>query len=301
MGDFLKDTPSLRELRLVDDRWNSFNFPLPLLNRLELSTAISIATFLDVLNNFPVLSHFSYNLVEPNTYGVDSSVAPAFPCLVSLVGSTAALCFVTLPGLREIELPSYSNPDHVTQFLARSSCTIDRLTLSMEECGVDGNGERLRIWLKAFPSLLVLHLREYMNIDVFINCLDSNSLMPRLSEITIEPCISDWNIDKGYDDALVSLLCRRTHPHRSFKLRKFHMLFDIDWYEGDEAESRLWAPGGLAESALNDLIADGLDFLRRIKSVDRGITLTWPPAYVGESPQFMTPHMGYGRLCLPQI
>ncbi|KAJ7236198.1 hypothetical protein C8J57DRAFT_1728343 [Mycena rebaudengoi] len=254
MGDFLKDTPSLRELCLVDDNWTSFNFPLPLLSRLELWTIISIATFLDVLNNFPALSHFKYNLWEPDTDEVDRSMVPVFPRLASLAGSTRALGFITLPGLRELELSSSEEPDHVPQFLARSSCTVDRLTLSFEEW--DDDVDVLRIWLTVFPSLSVLHIREYEKLDIVLDCLDSESLAPRLSEITIDFTVTSSDIVNNYDDTLVAFLRRRTDPHRSFKLRKFHILCCLANYD-----------------------SYGLDFLLQIESYCAG-TRTWSPAYI---------------------
>ncbi|KAJ7236225.1 hypothetical protein C8J57DRAFT_138292 [Mycena rebaudengoi] len=283
IGDFLKDTPSLRELCLGDKNWTSFNFPLPLLNRLQISAEISITTFLDMLNNFPVLSRFKYNLREPDTNGVDGSMALVFPHLSSLAGSTTALCFITLPGLRELELEpelephSSEEPDYVRQFLARSSCTVDRFTLSFK-----GYVDELRIWLTVFPSLSVLHIKDCDRLVIVLDCLDSESLAPRLSEITIDFTI---NFDNDYDDTLVALLRRRTNPRRSFKLRKFHMLCSL--YRGGDAdhESHVWTPGDLAESALNDMIADGLDFLLRIESNGVG-TRTWPPAYIDPLPFF---------------
>ncbi|KAJ7236208.1 hypothetical protein C8J57DRAFT_138139 [Mycena rebaudengoi] len=276
MGDFLKDTPSLRELCIDNDNnWTSFNFPLPLLNRLELSIAISIDTFLDVLNNFPVLSHFKYNLWEPDTDEVDGSMVPVFPHLSSLVGSATALCFIILPGLRELELTRCSHQYHVQQFLARSSCTVERLTVNLRGYGKgDDDREHLCIWLKAFPSLSVLHIGAYDSLDITLDCLDSGSLAPRLSEITIDSRITSSNINNDYDDALVSLLRRRTNPRRPFKLRKFHILFSFDL---DEDYERY--PGDFAESALNDMSADGLDFLLRYKS-DLCGTWTWPHAYI---------------------
>ncbi|KAJ7236159.1 hypothetical protein C8J57DRAFT_1728313 [Mycena rebaudengoi] len=283
IGDFLKNTPSLRELRLVGTKGTSVNFPLPLLNRLEISAEISITTFLDVLNNFPVLSHFKYSLREPDTDGVDRSMAPVFPRLSSLAGEAAALCFVTLPSLRELELSSFSEPDHVQQFLARSSCTVDRLTLFLGSFGVDEEKDEQReeflIWLKTFPSLSVLHIRECIDVDVLIECLDSKSLAPRLSEITINSMIRPSNMDNNYDNTLVALLRRRTNPRRSFKLRKFHMRFSLIHGGDADYESRVWTPGDLAESALSDIIADGLDFLLQIESSHAG-TLTWPSTYI---------------------
>ncbi|KAJ7236228.1 hypothetical protein C8J57DRAFT_1530326 [Mycena rebaudengoi] len=52
-------------------------------------------------------------------------------------------------------------------------------------------------------------------------------------------------------------------------------------YRGGDAdhERRVWTPGDLAESALNDMIADGLDFLLQIESYRAG-TRTWSPAYI---------------------
>ncbi|KAJ7236192.1 hypothetical protein C8J57DRAFT_1194449, partial [Mycena rebaudengoi] len=133
IGDFIKNAPSLRELRWFGQPGTEgtlFNFSLPLLNRLEISTIISITTFLDALNNFPLLSHFKCSLRGPDTNGVDGSMLPVFPHLSSLAGSTVALCFVTLPSLRELELPSFSKIDHVQPFLTRSSCTVNRFVLT---------------------------------------------------------------------------------------------------------------------------------------------------------------------------
>ncbi|KAJ7236226.1 hypothetical protein C8J57DRAFT_138311 [Mycena rebaudengoi] len=274
IGDFIKNTPTLWELRLTDfTKTTSLNFPLPLLNRLEISASISLTTFLGMLNNFPVLSHFKYNLCGPNTNGVDGSILPVFPRLSSLAGSTRALGFITLPGLRELELHSSEEPDHVPQFLARSSCTVDRLTLSFEEWD---DKDVLRIWLTVFPSLSVLHIRNYDNLNIALDCLDLGSLAPRLSEITIDSHITSSDIVNNYDDTLVAFVRRGTDPHRSFKLRKFHMRFSF-FYRNHE--SRVWTPGDIAESALNDMIADGLDFLLQIES-NRAGPWTWPPAYI---------------------
>ncbi|KAJ7236229.1 hypothetical protein C8J57DRAFT_138333, partial [Mycena rebaudengoi] len=286
IGDVLNDTPSLRELRLTGilTHWTSFNFPLPLLNRLEIAAEISITTFLDVLNNFPLLSHFKYNLREPDTNGVDRSMAPVFPHLSSLAGEAAALCFVTLPGLRELKLPSFSELDHIQQFLTRSSCAVERLVLNWEGFDEDVDGEQFRLWLTAFPSLSVLRIKEYINANILIECLDldSGSLAPHLSEITIDSTIRAPTINYDYGP-LVSLLRSRTSPHRSIKLRKFHMVL-CEVHEYDPAyvyKPHLLTPSGLSESALNDLIADGLDLFLEIQSLDLDDDLhilRWPPA-----------------------
>jgi hypothetical protein len=262
-----------------------FNFSLPLLNRLEISAIISITTFLDALNNFPLLSHFKYSLSGPDTNGVDGSMLPVFPHLSSLAGSTVALCFVTLPSLRELQLPSFSKIDHVQQFLTRSSCTVGRFVLTWEGPDEDVDGERLRLWLTAFPSLSVLCIEKYINVDILIDCLDLNSesLAPHLSEITIASTVHARTINYDYGP-LVSLLRSRTSPHRSVKLRKFHMVLNNDWYKGVPPyvyEPHLWTPSGLSESALNDLIADGLDLFLEIRSFGpKDLIVRWPPAYI---------------------
>ncbi|KAJ7236189.1 hypothetical protein C8J57DRAFT_1530292 [Mycena rebaudengoi] len=294
IGDVLNDTPSLRELRLVGifTHWTSFNFPLPLLNRLEIAAEISITTFLEVLNNFPVLSHFNYRLMEPDTNGVDGSMAQMFPHLSSLAGNAAALCFVTLPGLCELELPSFSKIDHVQQFLTRSSCTVERLTLDLGNLDWDVDGSELLIWLTAFPSLSALKIDEYSNTDILIDCLDSGSLMPRLSEIIIDSTIRPPTSSHDYGP-LVALLRRRTDPHRSIKLRKFHMvLFEVHDESNEEDPAYVYrpdllTPSDLTASALNDIIADGLDFFLEIQSTDLDEdlhTLRWPPTYVNGEP-----------------
>ncbi|KAJ7204622.1 hypothetical protein C8J57DRAFT_1542193 [Mycena rebaudengoi] len=107
--------------------------------------------------------------------------------------------------------------------------------------------------------------------------------MPRLSEIIIDPTIRPPTINHDYGP-LVTLLRRRTDPRRSIKLRKFRMvLFGTN--EGDPAyvyRPDLLTPSDLTAPALNDIIADGLDFFLEIQSIDLdedSHALSWPPTY----------------------
>ncbi|KAJ7842510.1 hypothetical protein B0H13DRAFT_2098673 [Mycena leptocephala] len=278
--------PPLRLLRLLgneSERDLSVNFSLPFLTSLEIAAEISAETFLEVLRRFPALSDFNFCLLESDAYKITKpSIASTFPHISSLTlgsgQSTAALYLVTLPNLRFLKLPDFCTPVDVQKFLSRSACTIDHLVISFQGCDEDSDDEtdETAEWLKLFPAISILEVTECLNVSVLIDCLDSPPLVPRLRDVTIRSYVTPANVDNDYDESLVKMLRRRRDPGRSEKLGKFHIKFSTMVAVKDS-----WFPGYLAESALETLIADGLDFALHLDCISRS-SYFWPPTLAAE-------------------
>jgi hypothetical protein len=289
MSDLLTDPPPLRELRLLGNEFDHaflVNLSLPFLTHLEISGTISTETFLKVLRNFPILSHFEFGLMESDSYSIsDASTPIIYPNISSIIQTSeteSALGLVTFPNLRFLKLPGFSDPNKVRRFISRSSCVIDHLVISFEGC----DEVEIASWLEIYPpSVSVLEITECPDVAVVFHLLDSPTMMPLLTDVSICSDLRRANLDNEYDDVLLEMLHHRTDPARSHKLRRFHiklMLWPNDY------DSRVWSPGYLATSALERLIADGLDFAIHAQSNNTDTTV-WPGTYIGESPMWQAP------------
>ncbi|KAJ6779268.1 hypothetical protein DFH09DRAFT_118384 [Mycena vulgaris] len=278
MQDLLKDTPSLRELRLRGDNF-SLNFFLPLLTHLEITEDISKETFLEILQRFPLLSHFDFALEDDLI--TDSSIPTTFPRLSSLTlaspTSSFALHLVTFPNLRKLELPSLSAADAVLLFLSRSSCTIDHLVISFKDCGVL-YPEDVPKWLQSFPSVVVLEMTACPELDAVIAHLNTASL-PRLTDLTLSVTIDPETPDIDYE-TIIEMMSRRRNPTRAVQLRKFQLDLNLCLFDREPGDVHPWYPGYLAAPALRRLIAEGFDFVVTFED-DNDYHYRWPQSSTG--------------------
>ncbi|KAF7341319.1 F-box domain-containing protein [Mycena venus] len=290
----LNHGPPLRVLRLIgneSDRDFSVNFSLPVLTSLEIAAEISAETFLGVLRGFPALSDFHFCLLESDSSKItEPSIPTTFPLISSLTlgsgQSCAALCLVTFPNLHFLKLPDFCALDEVQKLLSRSACTIDHLVISFQGCDEysDDETDETAEWLRLFPAVSILEVTECLNVSALIDSLNLPSLVPRLRDVTIcSSYVAPANIDNDYDEYLVEMLHRRRDLERSQRLRRFHLKFSTVAAGKDDA----WFPGYLAKSALEKLIADGLDFALRLDCFGLG-RYSWPPTLAAEDlgPQF---------------
>ncbi|KAJ7838231.1 hypothetical protein B0H14DRAFT_2588780 [Mycena olivaceomarginata] len=169
------------------------------------------------------------------------------------------LRLVTLPNLRFLKLAGFPEREGVKKFLSRSACAIDHLVISFAgyEVDVEEDANTIFEWLLEFPTVSVFVIPERPDVAAH--------LLPRLAAI-----------DKDYNDALIEMPHNRRDSAQSPALRRFH----VEFYDLSPLPSGVGVgPGYLAQSVFETLIADGLDFVVKVKS---GQTQTWPEDYIGE-------------------
>ncbi|KAJ7162389.1 hypothetical protein C8R46DRAFT_1353334 [Mycena filopes] len=189
-----------------------------------------------------------------------------------------ALNLLTLPALHELTIPRFSDTDEVPEFVARSCCIIEHLTISFEE-HEEGEEDPVGRWLPIFPHVTVLDVKECPDVDDLLDWLEPGELMPHLEALTFDCHLTPSTFGQNHDEALISLLHSRRDLPECTKLRKLHMRFTLAGGDDDE----MWVPGNLAKRELERLIDDGLDFLFHVASTHSG-TLTWPKTYVAPEP-----------------
>ncbi|KAJ7778607.1 hypothetical protein DFH07DRAFT_795311 [Mycena maculata] len=281
LRELLKEAPALRELRLLGKEF-TLNFSLPALTRLEIREEISKEIFLDLLAKFPVLEHLHFSLEEFGAETIsEASIPTLFPHLTSLTLASSSSCFalrlVTLPNLLKLEIPPFAEPTVVLPFLSRSSCTIQHLVLSLGTCFMEEDDdeplEEALTWLNTFPFVVTLEITSWPALDSLAMYLDSKSL-PRLRYLTVSSSIGRNTPDVDYD-TLIEMLRHRRNPAQAVKLQKFHLKLDLLGRPPDD-HAYEWCPGYLASAALEDLIADGLDFRVSFSSASENGSYTWP-------------------------
>ncbi|KAJ7663141.1 hypothetical protein DFH06DRAFT_1189445 [Mycena polygramma] len=284
--NLIQTSPSIRELRLLNDTERDFS--VPFLTHLEISAEITAETFIAVLRNFPLLTQLAFSLRESDSYSIaEASHRPTpivCPHLSSLTmgGSAYALRLVTLPNLRSMNIAPFSETEEVQQFISRSACTVEHLVISFRGCDEEEDAGDLLGWLEVFPSISVLEARECQDLSLLLQHLDSALLVPRLTDVSIDSEITKLNIDSVYDDDLIEMLHHRRDWAETNTLRKFHLKLTYLFGEKDD----VWFPGYLAKSALEQLMADGLDCVFRLEHLRAGNAI-WPATAVDS---------GYDRL-----
>ncbi|KAJ7184676.1 hypothetical protein C8R46DRAFT_465191 [Mycena filopes] len=286
LAAFLHRTPSLRELRLLG---YNHGFPpdlsLPHLTHLEILADISTTTLLRLLRDSPLLTTLRFSLQESDTYPENIGSSPTSPTVFPNLSSLGldsgpavwALRFLTLPALREITLPRFFEPEDVPEFVDRSSCIIEHLTISFEE-QEEGEEDPVGKWLPIFPHVTVLDVKECPDVDALLDWLESGEVMPHLEELTFNSDLTPTTLGQNHDDTLIALLHNRRDLPGCTKLRRLHMRFTLLGRRDDEKD-QVWSPGTLAIRELKQLIDAGLDFLFHVASTHNG-TLTWPKTYV---------------------
>ncbi|KAJ7179774.1 hypothetical protein C8R46DRAFT_987605 [Mycena filopes] len=292
LAEFLHRTPSIRELRLLDyDHELPADLSLPRLTRLEVYMDISTTTLLRLLRDSPLLTAFSFSLRDSESYLCNIDPEPpsplVFPTLVSLGlesgAAVWALRFLTLPALREITIPKFSDPEDVPDFIIRSSCVIDHLTIWFEhhEEGEDNWVER---WLPIFPRVTILEVKECPDFDDLLDWLEPGDVMLHLEELTFDSNLTPRTLGLNYDDTLIALLHNRRDLPKCARLRKLHIRFTLIG-TGEDTADRAWSLGDLARQELEELIEDGLDFFFCIETYRSGtLVITWPSSYVAQDP-----------------
>ncbi|KAJ7137277.1 hypothetical protein C8R46DRAFT_1361877 [Mycena filopes] len=297
LAEFLQQTPSIRELRLLDE---DHQFPSDLclthLTRLDIFAEISTTTLLRLLGTSPLLTNFTFALRESDAYSSSPTWPTLFPNLSSLAlrsdASVWALRSLTLPALRELTLaippyfggeltPEYFAPEDVHNFVLRSSCFIEHLTITFH-FDEDGGTDQAERWLTLFPSVTVLHVKECPDPEDLWDWLQSEESMPHLKELTLDFELNDRTLGQNHDYALLALLHNRRGIPGCAALRKLQLKFTLAGTQQDEK-----APlGPLAFREVEQLIKDGLDFLYVIKTSSYGHSESrfWPSTYVAPDP-----------------
>ncbi|KAJ7652516.1 hypothetical protein DFH06DRAFT_1206285 [Mycena polygramma] len=264
--NLIQTSPSIRELRLLNDTERDFS--VPFLTHLEISAEITAETFIAVLRQFPLLTQLTFSLRPSDAYSMaDRPIPMVSPHLSSLtLGSGESAYALRL----------------VQQFISRSACTVEHLVISFRGCDEEEDAGDLLGWLEVFPSISVLEARECQDLSLLLQHLDSALLVPRLTDVSIDSEITKLNIDSVYDDDLIEMLHHRRDWAETNTLRKFHLKLTYLFGEKDD----VWFPGYLAKSALEQLMADGLDCVFRLEHLRAGNAI-WPATAVDS---------GYDRL-----
>ncbi|KAJ7174948.1 hypothetical protein C8R43DRAFT_595786 [Mycena crocata] len=257
--EILRNSPALRELGLYS--FTPSLFPgLQLLTHLEIGEEILIGDFLYIFTQLPLLLHLACT-VDPDT-ATETPVAKTIPELTSLRLHSAegVISFVTLPRLHRLVLASKKGSvdegvpdlDCTISFLKRSSCVLDHLAISVADVYVDWNEADITRILKAVPSVTTLDVTVKDNLEGFLSSMNSKpSLLPRLQHLIVSTTSQDIN----YED-VIDILQARRQSYVPLKLRSF--LLKIQFDDLDEAPQRSY-PGNMETSALNELIAGGLE------------------------------------------
>ncbi|KAJ7162380.1 hypothetical protein C8R46DRAFT_348124 [Mycena filopes] len=286
LAELCHRTPSLRELRLLDyNHEPPADLCLRHLTRLDMFAEISTTTLLRLLKDSPLLTTLTFTLRELDTYPANAGSGPTSPTVLPNLTSLRldsgpavwALRLLTLPALRALTIPRFSDADEVPEFVARSRCVIERLTISLDE-HEEGEEDPVGRWLPIFSDVTVLDVQECPDVDDLLEWLDSGEVMPHLEELTLNSHLTPNTIGQDHDEALISLLHSRRDLPECTKLRKLHMRFTL----AGEGDDKMWGPGNLAKRELERLIDDGLDFLFYVESPSG--TLTWPSTYIAPEP-----------------
>ncbi|KAJ7137541.1 hypothetical protein C8R43DRAFT_1109833 [Mycena crocata] len=265
--ELLQNAPALCELGLRTLRLPLFP-GLELLTHLEINQRISIVAFLDILATLPLLSNLTCGTIE-SPIG-EGRTPRKFMQLVSLhLHSTEyVLAFITLPRLRCLGLGSrtQSELNPFLSFLSRSACILDRLSMSFGRAYVRFSETQITQLLSALCSLKTIDFKLYEKLPLFLSSIDSTpSLLPRLEHLIVSVTPDSGKID--YEDVIDILKARR----QSAKLRSF--LLKIQYCNLDYPPRHLY-PGNMENSAMEELIAGGLEF--GIRHEDDDSVEIWP-------------------------
>ncbi|KAJ7663129.1 hypothetical protein DFH06DRAFT_1189410, partial [Mycena polygramma] len=274
--NLIQTSPSLRELRLLNDTEHDFsvNFSLPFLTHLEISAEITAETFIAVLTNFPLITQLTFSLRESDSYSMaEVSHCPTpivSPHLSSLTmgsgGSAYALRLLTFPNLRFLNIAAFSETEEVQKFVSRSACTVEHLVISFRGCDEEEDLGDLAGWLEVFPTISVIEATACHDLSLLLQHLDSPLLVPRLTNVSIGSEITKLNIGSVYDDDLIEMLHHRRDWAETDTLRKLHLKLTYLYGEQDD----VWFPGYLGKSALDKLMAEGLDCVLRLRHPNVG-------------------------------
>ncbi|KAJ7633669.1 hypothetical protein DFH06DRAFT_1303404 [Mycena polygramma] len=171
------NTQSLSELRA--DKMSSISHMYPLLTSLELGE-ISTEKLVDIVTHCPSLSHLKVVVTEPDDIP-DAEISA--PHLRSLSLHGYGLDFLTLPGLRRLEV--WDDLCDLEEFLGRSSCVLEHLTLHVAETAPD-----CLTYFQAMPALTFLSIEIDQDVAAFAEVFDEDpAVLPHLTTLVVSASV----------------------------------------------------------------------------------------------------------------
>ncbi|KAF7326927.1 F-box domain-containing protein [Mycena venus] len=257
--------PALCELRVLCNSGSAVPFGVyPFLNTLELGDT-SAQLVLEVLSRCPQLLHLKACIKDSTNVPMPSNAARNFDLqslvLVAYQRGLAVhlLHYLTLPRLRRLDLQDETQFAVLMSFLARSSCILDHLGLTIP--AENQVWQEVRTILRRFPSLESFDVDTGPHIMSVIHLLRSfparvgalPDTVPKLKALTL----TTWKEDLDYE-CLVGFLRQRRNPgvHPDGLLESFHLKLCEDEYD-----RACGLPSQIILSAFEQVIAEGLDIM----------------------------------------
>jgi hypothetical protein len=203
LEDILSSAPQLDEIQLSSCKLDSYAFLSRNVARISLSHT-SLTEYLKILANIPSLNHCTITAISPighKALPVVNTTALVANCLESLticetyhLPASNLLDRITAPSLRELVInarPSSFPLPNIISFITRSSCTLQRLSLSC--IGIQGSS--LFECLQLTPSLVELNLSSASLRNEYITLISpypisgarfAGCLLPQLQLLTYE-------------------------------------------------------------------------------------------------------------------
>ncbi|KAJ7193873.1 hypothetical protein GGX14DRAFT_701065 [Mycena pura] len=235
--------PLLRELKIAESPQSVKLDIYPLLTTLDIHR-IPSATLLSILRQLPQLLHVVAHLHDDNSSG-PAIIAPFLQSFILHGGCLNILDFLTLPGLRRLEIDK-ANIDFPSclEFFRRSVCALDHLGIWVYE---DTDG--LAACLDAMPTVTSLCIDVVCDTSLIARILTKTPLLvPRLATLTLR----FYDLEDYHLSPVVDFLCERFA--RGLVSVKFQY-YDDD----DEDDVRSWFPPADCLAKLNELISGGMD------------------------------------------
>ncbi|KAJ7194420.1 hypothetical protein GGX14DRAFT_576366 [Mycena pura] len=230
--------PLLQELKIHNPPGSLKLDFYPLLTTLDIQY-IPAAT-LSILQQHPQLLHVTACLEDDISSG-PATIAPSLQSLILVGFSSNILEFLTLPGLRRLEIDKANNVfPSCPEFLRRSACPLDHLAIYSKH-----GGDELADCLAAMPTITSLHI-DARHDDMFLitrTLTATPLLVPRLATLVLrKPELQDYL-------SLVNLLCTRfAQGLASVEVR-------VDYFFNGGS----WFPRVDCLVELNGLISGGVD------------------------------------------
>ncbi|KAF7329491.1 F-box domain-containing protein [Mycena kentingensis (nom. inval.)] len=265
----LEAAPKLRELRLRNLSERAY-IQSPILSRLEVDAAFSEIPFesmTQILRDCPNLAYLKCS-VAPPTWRDELGGVSTFPNLQCLLltstveyESLRVLALLTLPNLHTIQLTMCgpAGLDVVTQFVARSACTITTLYITEPQNEIaplipDPTASNARRdWLAhpIFAAVHTLRFRYTHGADEFpgpeAEYADA-SIFPKLQRLTLDVCIVSGDVRVRLSQILEMLDCR----HELVSLR---LLIETTNDADPEAHADSWTPPPLYARTLRGRVS----------------------------------------------
>ncbi|KAJ7192032.1 hypothetical protein GGX14DRAFT_701469 [Mycena pura] len=273
LQNILRCAPQLRELNITSMDDTRYNLVSQTIVKVEILGYIPVETFLGILNNCPLLSHFSCQ-VHPTT--VHNPTPTTFRSLQSLnIVDADVLKFLTLPNLTCLEFISVKK--HVFHaFVSRSSCNIRELHIIEER---DDSWEALKI-----PSVQTLEVNtenKEKTLANLLRCLDPNlsSLLPQLRHLRIST-LPEIDINLG---RIIDMVGHRRNAANMVELQSVSIIVELGDPEDPDA---WWHFGDTIASQIRRLNSFGLKFTIQINTDDDSEVMIFPDKTVDPCKNF---------------